>query len=533
MTTYRLLDDEPAKPSGKNKFRLLEDAPDPTGTFTENLAAGAGKAIVDLGRGAKQILDVPAQFLERTFGTFRPMGMPSATESAKATESKIRESREFDKPLMDTVGGVIGNIGGNVISTLAMPGAGTYKGAIAAGGVLAGLQPTLDDESPLSNAALGAAAGAAGKYAGDKIAGGLSRLLAGRKAAATALAVQNTARDTSLDASRAAGYVVPPRMVQEHGTGGKIMEALGGKIKTEQLASNKNQVVTNALARKALGVADDTPITPDILKGIRSQAGEAYEALRGAGTITADRQFSTDLSKIMQKYQGASKDFPELAKNEIGDIVESISKPQFSADSAIDAISILRDKAAAAFAKGDKGIGSAYRQTSQALEDAIERNLIERGSQETIKAFQAARRVIAKTYSVEKALESGGNISAQKLASQLKKGKPLTDELKLIGEFAGNFPKAAQTVAKVEPVSVLDLFSVGGLGAMGAGPASVIPLMRPAARATVLSQPYQRMMATPDYSVSPLLRGAARGSESIRRLLPGIASTGTIGNVEQ
>lgn len=528
MTTYRLIEDEPKKP----KFRLLEDAPDPTGSFAENAAAGLGKAFVDLGRGAKQILDIPAQALEKTFGTFRPLGMPSAAESAKATEAEIKESRIIDKPLMDTAGGMTGNVGGNVLSTLLMPGVGTYKGAMGAGAALAGLQPTQEGESRLANTAFGAAAGAAGKYVGDKVAGGLSRLLEGRRAAASAAATQNAARDATLQAGREAGYVVPPRMVQEQGAGGKVLEALGGKIKTEQLASNKNQVVTNALARKALGVADDTPITPEVLQGIRSQAGQAYEALRGAGTITADRQFTSDLARIMQKYQGAAKDFPELAKNEIGEIVESISKPQFSADSAIDAISILRDKAASAFSKGDKGIGSAYRQTSRALEDAIERNLIERGSAETVRAFQAARRVIAKTYSVEKALESGGNISAQKLAAQLKKGKPLTDELRLIGEFAGNFPKASQTAAKVEPVSVLDLFSVGGLGAMGAGPASVIPLMRPAARSVVLSQPYQQMMANPDYSVSPLLRGAARGSESLRRLLPGIAATGALGQVE-
>lgn len=525
---------------------------DPTGSFVQNAAAGAGKALVDLGRGAKQLLDIPAVWLENKLegpsvtglvtGKDKPtsllgragsaLGMPTAKESAAKTQEEVNESKLIDAPLMKTAGGVTGNIAGNVATSLLIPGGGTYGGAAAAGATMGVLQPTAGGESRLLNTAVGGAAGVAGKAVGNKIAGAFANKQASSEAAAATRESQNVVRDSALAAGREAGYVVPPRMVQKQGALGGIVEGFGGKTKTEQLASNKNQVVTNDLARKALGIEEDAPITVDVLKGIRAKAGEAYEALRGAGTITADKQFSSDLAKITQKYQGASKDFPELAKNEVGDIVASINKPSFSSDAAIDAISILRDKAAAAYAKGDKSIGSAYKATSQAMEDAIERNLIENGSAEAVKAFQAARRLIAKTYSVENALSTTGDVSAAKIAAQLGKGKPLEGELKTIGRFAGAFPKATQTSAKVEPHSVLDLATMGGLGAAGAGPAAMIPLARPAARSVVLSDTYQKLMASPEYGTSALLRGAAKGSKVLPRLLPGSASVGAFREVE-
>jgi len=507
-------------------------APDPTGSFLENVAAGAGKAVVDAGRGAKQMLDVPAKWLERKLDPAgrlsATVGMPSAKASAAATEADVAESRKLDAPLMDTGGGLTGNIAGNVVMAVAAPGATTYKGAAAVGGALGALQPTVEGESRIANTAIGAGAGVAGKFAGDKIAGGLASRLTSKTAQAEQAAVQNVPRDTGLAAAREAGAVLPPRMVQKQGVAGSLIEGFGGRTKLEQQASNANQKTWNTLARKTLGLSDDTPITPEVLAGIRSKAGEAYEALRGAGTITADKQFGSDLSKIMQKYQGAAKDFPDLAKNEIGEIVSSINKPQFSADSAIDAISILRERAATAFAKGDKGVGSAYRQTSQAMEDAIERNLLERGNDAAVKAFQAARKIIAKTYSIEKALGGAGDVSAPKLAGQLAKGKPLTDELRTIAEFARSFPKAAQDVGKVERYSVADAFAGSMLGVVGGLPAAAIPLARPAARSLVLSPAYQALMASPEYGTSAFLRSAAGGSKVLPRLLPGVAAGGAI-----
>lgn len=527
---YKLLDDSP-RPKGT--FRLLEDAPDATGTFTENLAAGAGKAIYDLGRGAKQILDVPAQYLENKFGgqtLSALLGMPTAKESAAQTEAEVADSRVRDKPLMDTGGGMTGNIAGNVVASLALPGAGTYAGAAGAGAALAGLQPTLEGESRLLNTGIGAAGGSAAKFAGDKIAWALANRLTSAEANAVLANTQNAPRAAALAAGKEAGYVVPPTQANPSLVN-RALEGFSGKIQTGQVASVKNQAVTNQLARKALGITDDTPITPDVLTSIRAKAGEAYQALRGAGTIRADKQFVADLARITQKYEGAAKDFPELAKNEIAAVVQSVNKQSFAADSAIDAIGILRDKAAAAFAKGDKSVGSAYRATSNALEDAIERNLLEAGDQTLLKGFQTARKLIAKTYSVEKALNTSGNVNAQNLAVQLGKGKPLTDELRTIAEFAGSFKKAAQNIDQIGSTPGVSPLDAAVAVLTGGAPGAAWFLGRPAVRSLILSKPYQAAMTIPEQSASGALRLGARAanSDTLQKLLPGLGATAALG----
>lgn len=493
-------------------LQIIDEAPQVTGSFGQNLAAGIGKGLTDIARGAGQILGINSQ-------------------------EEIDEAKRLDSELMKTAGGNIGNVLGAAIplvATAPIPGANTYTGAAVSSSLLGALQPTASDESRAANAGFAAVGGMAGKFAGDKIGNAVAKAVSGAKTKAITDQALNVPRDAALAAAQKAGAVVPPRMVREQPIGGAVLEAFGGRTKLEQQASNINQPVWNNMARKALGIPDDTPITPEILSGIRAKAGEAYEALRSAGTINADKQFGRDLAKITQKFSGAAKDFPDLAKNEIGEIVASVNKPAFSADSAIDAIAILRDRAASAYAKGDKGLGSAYKQTGQALEDAIERNLLETGDKSLVKGFQAARKLIAKTYSVEGALDGGGNIAAQKLGAQLAKGKPLSDELKVIGEFARNFPKAAQNAAKVEPYSVTDAFAGGMLGTVGGLPAAAIPLARPAARAAVLSAPYQSAMAAPKYGVSKTLSAAdlIANNPRLRAMLPGFAAALTTANAE-
>jgi hypothetical protein len=290
----------------------------------------------------------------------------------------------------------------------------------------------------------------------------------------------------------------------------QALEGLSGKISTAQGASIKNQKVTNKLAAQAIGLPEDAPISREALANIRSQAGQAYDAVKAAGTIKADSQYVDALNNITQKFQGAAKDFPELAKNEVQDIVASVDKPSFGADSAIDAIKILRDKASTAYTKGDKTLGKAYRGASDAIEGLIERNLQAAGqpAQDLLSSFRNARQLIAKTYSVEGALNNAtGNVQANKLATQLAKGKPLSGELEQIGQFGQSFPKAAQEITSSMPgVSPLDFFGAGGLSAATGNPLAMLTVgARPIARSVILSKPYQNALATPSYSGNAIL----------------------------
>lgn len=441
---------------------------------TDKFLAGIGKGMTDLARGAGQRLGLVSQ-------------------------SDIDEARKLDAPLMNTTGGKVGNFVSTVapaVVAAGLPGAQTLAGAAAYGAAQNLLQPTGTGESALKNAALGAGFGAAGYGAGKLIGAGINKLAESGAARAAA----NQGISDAAATARDAGYVIPPTQTNPS-LMNRTLEGFAGKLTTGQQASLKNQATTNNLASRALGITQDIPITPDILKGIRSQAGDAYEALRGFGQITADNEYGDALKAITQKYQGAAKDFPDLAKNDIEAIVSSVNKPSFGSDSAVDAIRILRDKADTAFGSGDKVLGKAYRSTADAMEGLIDRNLQAVGDNASglLGAFRNARQAIAKTYSVEKALNPvNGNVNAQILSNQLKRGAPLSGDLRTIAQAATAFPSATKTATSSMPgLSPLDL-SVGAIGAAHGNPLTfLLGPGRMATRSLILSKPYQNIFAAP------------------------------------
>lgn len=504
---------------------------DPTGSFGGNLLAGAGKALTDLGRGAKQAIDAPAQWLENKFGPVgQRMGFPTAQASAAQTQAEIDESRRLDAPLMSTGGGKVGNIAGNVaaaVPTMLIPGAGTYMGSALIGAGLGAAQPVSGDESRLTNTAIGAAGGAAGKFVGDKVGQAISSRLKGSQANLTTQAAQNAERDAILTEARKAGYVVPPSSVNPSATN-TILEGASGKIKTAQAASQKNQAVTNDLARAAVGLKKEDPLTVESLEAIRSQAGKAYEAIKSyPQRFKADQQFAADIKALGNDFTAAAQEFPEIAGNPAVDALKTaLSKPEMSPRAAVELVKKLRFDANKNFKAFDDpakaALATAQKDAANAIEELIERNL---PGTDLLKNFRGARELIAKTYSIEGAMQ-GSNVSAGNLASQLSKGKPLTGELKIAADFASQFPKAAQALKEAPgAVSALDV----GLAFGTQNP--LLLAARPAARAAILSKPYQGMAVNPNYTPNALLRGsdATLNNALVKRMLPVIGADAAIG----
>lgn len=484
---------------------------DPTSgnSFLQNVAAGAGGAITDLGLGIKQRY---LELAEKMGGTRpnldREMFGTTVQEQNQKTQGQVASKRELDAPLLGTAGGKTGNfIGKAAPATVAafVPGGQSLAGSVIAGGLSGLAEPTVSGESVARNGAAGMAGGALGYGVGKLIGAAGNKLIERGAEKATA----NSVKDATAAAARDAGYVIPP--VQTNPTiANRALEGFSGKIATAQSASTKNQPVTNRLVAESLGLPPGEPITKDALIVLRNEASRAYEAIRGAGPIQADQEYDAALNGIVKKFQGASKDFPELAKNDIEGIVTSINKPAFGADSAVDAIKILRERATKAYSQGDKGTGKAYREASDAMESLIERNLEAQGSKDVLNAFRDARTLIAKTYSVENALnESTGNVVATKLAGQLKRGKPLSGELKTVAQFGQAFPKAADEIRSSMPgVSPLDFYAATAAAAID--PKALLTLgARPAVRSMLLSRPYQNVLASPSYGGSPMLNALA------------------------
>ncbi|MGB3988830.1 MAG: hypothetical protein WBK67_04025, partial [Minisyncoccales bacterium] len=300
-------------------------------------------------------------------------------------------------------------------------------------------------------------------------------------------------------AGRDAGYVIPPADMQP-GMLTEALSGLSGKIKTAQVASYRNQNVTDTLARKAVGLNQGDELTNDVLQGIRNQAAQAYAPVKNAGMVTADKQFMQGLDNIAGAYQGVSQSFPGLKNNAVEDMVTSLRQSTFDAGSAVDATKVLREMADKAYRSGDTGPGKAAKQASSEIESMLERHLASQGDTQALQAFREGRKLIAKTYTIQKALNAEtGSVSAPKLAADLAKGRPLTGELETIAKMGRAFPKATQALKEApKATSPLDW----GMAAL-TGTATANPLMlatlgaRPAARSLLLSPMMQRMAMQP------------------------------------
>lgn len=469
---------------------------DPTrgmGTM-QRVAAGIGKGLTDFARGAGQLVGA-------------------------VSREDVAEARRLDAPLGATAGGKVGEFVGKAAplaaAGFAAPALATVRGAAALGSAAGLLEPSVSTGETLFNVAAGAGAGAAGQKLGNVIAARMAARAAGRASQFAADQGANAQRVATARAAQAQGYVIPPSDIQPQGRLTEALEGLSGKIKTAQTASARNQAVTDRLARSAVGLNPDDALTRDVLTQIRQRAGAAYDQFRTIGQVQADKAYTQALDDVQATLRGASRSFPGLESDKVKALVDTMRKPAFDAGDAIDATKVLRDLADTAYAQGDKALGKAYRSVSGALEDALDRSL-QQSAPDAVKKFREARQLIAKTYTVEKALNEGtGSVNAAALVRDLKRGK-LTGELRTIAEAAEAFPKATQSLREApKDLSPLDWATAGlGLAGTGGNPLAALGLVaRPAVRSVILSPAMQaraaRDMAAPSgrsLLANPLVR---------------------------
>jgi hypothetical protein len=409
----------------------------------------------------------------------------------------------------------VGNVPAVQKMTSMIPSFAKATGQQAAiGGALGyGLTPDEQnrEEAALYGGAFGAATPAIGKvinYVGDIIRGPQA-----------SKGIQEAAKDVVQS-----GYTIPPTQVKPSLLN-RVIEGIAGKTTTAQNASFINQQVTNRLSAKALGLPEDTVISPELLKTIRTDAGQAYENLRLSGRVKTSPKFVQALDNIepYRDAKAASADFVSPEAKPIIDAIDSLKTPSFDVKSAVSKINLLRDNADEAFNQGKSLLGRANREASEVLENTIENYLANTKQTELLDKFREARQTIAKTYSVENALNpKTGTVDARKLATQLRDKKPLTGELKEIGEFGAAFPKAAQPVegmGSLTQISPIDYFASAGLGSAGAYTGDpqnaalglAAGLIRPAFRSAALSQPIQQGLTRQQMqNASPEARNLAK-----------------------
>lgn len=303
--------------------------------------------------------------------------------------------------------------------------------------------------------------------------------------------IRNAAR-----AAREAGYVIPPTQVKPS-LGNRLMEGAAGKLTTAQNASAKNQAVTNRLARQTVGLADDAPITTEALDAIRAEAGKAYQDISKLGRIDAVGAKLPDDVPVKKFTDAFMTNRTEV---DASSLIKSWKQANHDATGYYRAYA--RDANPETLAKAKAAAANAKK-----IDEFLAKKLEDMGQHKLLNALKEARVRIAKTYSVENALNPvTGNVDAKKLAKEVAKGKKLTEGLKSAADFAAAFPKAAQPIegmGSLPQLSPLD-YAVGTLGASSAGiPGTIGLVARPAARATILSPVVQNRLLLGGAAISP------------------------------
>ncbi len=293
--------------------------------------------------------------------------------------------------------------------------------------------------------------------------------------------------------ARELGYKVLPTSAKQTRTR-DFAQAAAGTVPLKQKMSQDNQINTNVKVRRHFGLEENTPITADALGLVRAEAGQAYEAIKGMGRLRMDATYINGIREL--KRPGAlAKDFPGAVKKDVLAEADKFDVRQITAEGAVEALKQLRrdsDIGSISLDPATRDLARVQRKIADNLEGLLERKTKILNPQ-VHSDFVNARRTIAQTYQVQKALVEGDNVSAIALGKQLTKGKPFSGELRDIAEFGKNFKETAQPnppqATNFRPMD----FAIGILGGSVSPALAVAVFARPALRSFLLSKTGQSL----------------------------------------
>ncbi|CAM3885396.1 lytic transglycosylase domain-containing protein [Roseateles saccharophilus] len=436
---------------------------DPTADMStwQKVMAGAGKAVVDIGRGGGQLLRHGIEAIAPPEKGVSDLvtggaGHSFADTLGLPTQADIDYAKQLDAPLMRTGAGTAGYIGGNLATTLlplglAAKGAqaanmtrsaalaqqlmnpGTYKAAAAGGALLANLQPVASDESRVENTLWGAAGGAGGKA----LAAGLGRVATPVQNALTPVAQK------AVDTLRGAG--VPLDLAQTTGSPfwNRVRSSLSDNVFTaggQQEMRDAQQQAYNAAVLKTMG-ADAPAATSDVMGDARRQLNAKI------GDVLSRNQVQIDMPALNQlaATQAAA------AESEKGPAVKIINRIVDSMDGQgnIDgqvAYGIKKDLDRMG-SSADSDLAHFARQTRSTLMDSMNASLSGADQQ----TFSQARGQMANMFNIERAVDKTGtgNISPQRLAAALNTAR--NRSFSVYGNGPQDLVNLAQAGAQVLP----------------------------------------------------------------------------------
>ena len=319
-------------------------------------------------------------------------------------------------------------------------------------------------------------------------------------------------RASQIDAAQAAqrlGVAVNPAETNPN-VKTKLLVGATGEAVVNAKAAKVNAPKWNELARKDLGLPENTPLTAEAFDKARSAHSAPYDNIRKIGVMQASDDVLGELNGL--KLDPLSTSNPEKAAkvNAVVDRVTSQVANGLSGDNVVgqirgfrkDANQVLKNPNASPI---DIDVAETNLSIANALENLIENNI---SNPKALDDFRKARTAIAKTYDWERATGvTTKQVDPLQVAKLAEKGKPLTGVLADVANVAGNFPDIANLNLPKEPLLYQRLrrggaggtagFVLGG-GPVGAAVGAGLTSLGSEATANMLTRPgMQNRLAMP------------------------------------
>ena len=391
-------------------------------------------------------------------------------EVARAFDSpeEVDRQRQVDAPLAQTGGGLVGNIGGQLVLT-AGPQAGLTRGLavagkaapyLAAGSVGAGqgaLTPVGSGESRMGNVGSAAIWNAGGQVAGDVL-GAAGKSLSKKLTPAQA--------ELYIKAQRAGIELTPAQLSDS-----RYLKTLSSQSKywpgSGFIKSQANQQTQfNRAVAKTLGESSDV-IDDPLMAGVKAKQAALYDKAFDGVTVKVDQSALGDFNKLkgsldkrlssdqIRQFNAVSEDF---AKNIKGGKIEGKVYQE------------LRKELKALEAQNPNGFGAVVRDFRRIVEGTAERS-VPKANQDALKA---ADRLTRNTKVVEQARKrvanANDNIAPTSLwqpANSKYGATPEMRELSRLGQMIKDPIADSGTAARLDTLGLYGLVTAGPKMAAG------------------------------------------------------------------
>lgn len=287
------------------------------------------------------------------------------------------------------------------------------------------------------------------------------------------------ARAPQIEAAQAAqrlGVAINPAEANPT-VGTKLLVNATGEAVVNAKAAKANAPKWNEIARKDLGLPDNTPLTPEAFEKARAAHYAPYNEIKKIEVLQPSETVAEQLGSLKLDPLSTSSPEKAAAVNALIERVVGQIDNGLSGENVIgqirgfrkDATRVMKNPNATPI---DVDVAEAQLGIANALENLLESNIQEPG---LLDRFRKARMAIAKTHDWENATGvTTKQVDPSIIVKMAEKGKPLSGTLADVANVAGNFPEIASLSPAKEPLLYQRLRRGGAGGtigfALGGGP---------------------------------------------------------------